>query len=154
MMKALKKICSLLALTGMLILLLGASASARTYYTGNKLKTKTSAKVRIISIKGNTVTYRKVTLVANDYYVDYKMGKAKKAKLTSKTKYYFGDYDRYVKLLRKSNYKKNQYTLKWIYKVSKSTFVKKRPAGGNYWDQIQVKNGKVVRIFTRMQIAG
>lgn len=127
------------------------TADARTYYTGNQVKWSNN-KVRIVSIKGNKVTYRKVRYVNNGYFDEAVAGKKRTAKLTSKTKYYFGSPNRLFKLMEKSRYTKNHMTLKWIYRVKKSTF--RKAINKSYWDQIQIKNGKVTRIFTKMQIAG
>ncbi len=140
-----------LLLTAVMIIASVLPVEAKTYYTGNQLYLN-NKKVQIVKIVGNKVTYRSVTYVQKDYYMDIKYGKKKTAKLTSKTKYYLGDASRYRKLLSQSNYKKTPMTLKWIYKVNKKTFSKN--IGSGNWDQIQIKNGKVVRIFAKMQLAG
>lgn len=151
-MKKMKRIM-LILLSFILLCSSVMAVNAKTYYTGKSVKWSND-KVQIVSIKGNKVTYRKIQYVDKQEYVDMVLGKKKTAKLTSNTKYYFGDADRLMKLQVKSGYKKNHYNLKWIYRVNKSTFNKQIKKSKSKWDQIQIKNGKVVRIFTKMQIAG
>lgn len=127
-------------------------ASARTYYSRNQLGFK-NCYYNIVAIKGDKVTYRTAAPTSDG---ETKPGKKKTAKITSKTKYYFGNNKRYFKLYEKLNgdYDKEG-DIKWVYRVSKSQFVKqikKEPTG--YMDAVMIKKGKVTALYTKMEIAG
>ena len=138
------------------LFLIPAAVQAKTYYSTKqvgltgKYDFMTGQKYRILSVKGNTVRYCTVRIVEGRDGISLKFGKTKKAALTSKTKYYKGDINRYYIASRSSTAEKNK---KWILKVTKSAF-KKALNGRGWWDRIIVKNGKVQKIFINMQLAG
>lgn len=126
---------------------------AKKYYTPKKLG---------ISVLNQKKPYTCITKANNSkvYYYTYQIGeegmytqksKVKSAKITSKTKFYYGD----TTLLFSGNLKGDSMdTKKWIYEVSKKQFIKKME---NYWggcDRIIVKNGKVEKVIIHIQVAG
>lgn len=126
---------------------------AKKYYTPKKLG---------ISIQNSEKTYIHIDHVTNKkvYYYTYKLGnegmttsqsKIKSAKITSKTKFYYGD----TQLLFSGTLKGDSFdTRKWIYSISKKQFIEKME---NYYgsnDRIIIKNGKVEKVIIHIQVAG
>lgn len=121
-----------------------------------------SAKNLGFSLASSSKKYTCVTKATNKkvYYYYYKLGdeqittwqsKTKSAKITSKTKFYYGNKELFFsdKLRGKDGDKR-----KWIYRISKKQFVKKMKNYNETLDQIVVKNGKVVKVIIHIQIAG
>lgn len=107
----------------------------------------------IISVKGKKVRYCKVSFSSkggDDLGLTF--GKTKTAKLTSKTKYYIGEPSRFWQLGGNTGDRAKYSRIKWIRKVNKKSFVSSL-GRRQWWDHIIVKNGKVQKIFTNMQIA-
>lgn len=101
-------------------------------------------KYNIVSISGNRVVVRKCIFNEGVTY-----GKKKTFKISSKCKYYVGDTDLFFKRCNKYD---SALDVPFIRKVSKKSF-KKMIGKMQWYDQMIVKNGKVVKIFTNMQIA-
>ena len=139
-----------------LVMMFCFSATAYAKYVSLKTVGLTDfqnmTKFRIVSVNGNTVRYRKVKIGSKNGDVDITFGKIKTAKLTKKTKYYVGSVNRYNKTFTKGA-STAFLDKKWIKRVSKSKF-KKVLTGKEWWDVVVVKKGKVVKIFTKMQLAG
>lgn len=106
--------------------------------------------------------YTKVVKTANNkvYYYYYKLGedgitawksKTKTAKITSKSKFYYGDVKR---VLTKDIPGTSEEDKKWIYKISKKTFISKMKNYNDAMDNIIVKNGKLQRVIIHIQTAG
>ena len=106
--------------------------------------------------------YTKVVKTKNNkvYYYYYKLGgdqietwksKMKTAKITKNSKFYYGDTKR---VLTQDIKGKTAQDKKWIYKISKKTFVKKMKNYNDTLDNIKVKNGKLQRVVIHIQIFG
>lgn len=105
---------------------------------------KTYPKYNIVTVSANRVTARKCIF---DEGVTY--GRKKVFKISAKCKYYVGNPALFFK---RSNKYDNALDVPFIRKVSKKEF--KKMIGKKQWyDQMILKNGKVVKIFTNMQIA-
>ena len=127
-------------------------AAARTYYSRNQLGFRNGC-YNIMAVKGNKVTYR---TAAEGSDPESKAGPKKTAKLTSKTRYYFGNNKRYFRACDKLNgdYSKEG-RIKWVYRVSKSHFIKQiKKCTYGYMDVVMIKNGKVTALYTKMEVAG
>ena len=97
----------------------------------------------------NKVYYRFITI--GDEGITTSKSKLKSAKITSSTKFYYGD----TEYLFGSNLAgKNMDSKKWIYSLSKSEFLTKMKTYQGACDQIVVKNGKAVKVFNHIQVAG
>lgn len=156
MKKSLKKVLFLLAaIMFVSSLSLNAHASSR-YYSFKQLGVKNRDKLpkyKIVSVKGNTVKYKKVLR-----WIETEEGatvvfekKVRSAKLTKKTRYYVGSLKKYN---QESEKRYSSYTqFKWIKRVNKKVF-KKKSKGWGCEDLVFLKNGKVIKIFTNMQVAG
>lgn len=146
----------------LIIILLGVSIcsipskeiSAKTYYTSRQVKLPknsdgTQKLHKIVKISGNTVTYRSLTPVYDEYgwQTEYKEGKKKTAKLNKNTKYYVGSPSKFDFSSGYGWYDSNS---KWITKVSKSTFKKKLSKSSS---SLRIKSGKVTQIYTRIVLA-
>lgn len=116
--------------------------------------------IYVEGIKGNTLRYRNYKFYYSSKVgmTGKKYGKIKTAKLTKATKYFLGNPRRYISLsqkeIAKGNYitgihEKKFKTMKWIQKVSKNTFSKRQTGA---WTYVKVKNGKVQKIVSRLQI--
>lgn len=115
-----------------------------------------------ISVLNNNGTYTSVKKATSKkiYYYTYELGeeqttknksKLKSAKITSKTKFYCGDLS-YLSSQGRSN--QTMDARKWIYKISKKQFIEKMKTYYGANDQIVIKNGKVEKVFIRIQVAG
>ena len=95
------------------------------------------------------VYYR--TIVIGDEGITVSKSKLKSAKITSSTKFYYGDTAR---LFGKNLPGKDMDSKKWIYELSKTQFLKEMKTYRGACDQIIVKNGKAVKVFIHIQVAG
>lgn len=146
-----KNIFRLLAVAAFLCFLFVMPVQAKTYYTKNQVKLPlNSSKYRLVSVSGGKVIYQKVTWVQKKDRLDVKLSKKKTARLTSSTKYYLGNGKRYYSQLPKKNYRGDK--VKWIYITTKKDFIRKY-SKGSYHDYMMVKNGKVRRIYSKLQVA-
>ena len=77
--------------------------------------------------------------------------KTKSAKITSKTKFYYGDLNLLFSGTLEGTSMDNK---KWVQQLGKKQFIKKMETywGGN--DRIVVKNGKVEKVVIHIQVAG
>lgn len=101
-------------------------------------------KYDILSISDNKVTVRKCIFNEGVTY-----GKKKQFILSGECKYYSGNPDLFFKRSDKYN---NALEVPFIRKVEKKQF-KKMIQKKQWYDQLVLKNGKVVKICTNMQIA-
>lgn len=116
--------------------------------------------IYIKSIKGNTIKYQKAKYAAiqGGGMTVKGYGKTKTAKFNSKTKYYLGNHDIWVKWCQYnaqigaytniSAHSKAFKSLKWLGKVKKKEFIKKCTKNFTY---IQVKGKKVKKIISDTQ---
>lgn len=118
------------------------------------------ALICIENIKGNTLYYKKYKFYYNNKVgiIGKKYGKLKTAKLTRSTKYFLGSTKRYLKLIQKEIEKGNYISgihnkkfknVKWLQKVNKNMFLKKQTGA---WTYVRVKQGKVQKIVSRLQV--
>lgn len=126
---------------------------SKKYYSPKKLgisvlnasKTKTC----IEKADKNKVYYRDITLGNEEITVS--KSKLKSAKITSNTKFYYGDTDY---LFGDNSAGKDMDSRKWLYELSKSQFLKTMKTYKGTCDQIIIKNGKAVKVFIHIQVAG
>ncbi|MCI5493826.1 MAG: hypothetical protein MR425_06830 [Lachnospiraceae bacterium] len=134
---------------------LGKSYTIQKSYTTPK---KVGFSVLPSSTKKKEIAVKKI---ANGkiYYYEYKTGEAglttwksktKTAKITSATKFYYGD----TTQVYKGNRNVNEDNRKWVYSISKAQFMDKMATYYGGSDYIQVKNGKVVKVAIHIRIAG
>ena len=151
-----KKLCKRMLLVLVLMNLVccfSITANATKYLSLKNVglkKFQSMDKYRIISISGKTVRYGMIKTVPKNDDFEIKVVKIKTAKLTSKTKYYLGSIKEFNKTLLPNG--ASFLNKKWITKVNKSKF-KKALTGKEWWDVVVVKNGKAVKLFTKMQLA-
>lgn len=146
-----KNIFCFLAVAAFLCFLSVIPVQAKTYYTKNQVKLPlNSSKYRLVSVSEGKVIYQKVTWVQKKDRLDVKLGKKKTARLTSSTKYYLGNEKRYSSQLPRKNYQGDK--VKWIYKTTKKDFIRNY-SKGSYHDYLVVKNGRVRRIYSKLQAA-
>lgn len=145
----------------------GKTAEAGKYYSLQEVGlygcTTDDTNYTIVSIQGNTIKYIKYQYIKKKC-VWRRVKGIKKAKLTSKTKYYMGNSEKVSDSLKKNeksskkNNKrskkmrlpkktKNINTEKWISKVRKGT-IKKNMHGHN--NEIKVVNGKVTKLAVKL----
>lgn len=110
----------------------------------NASKTKTG----IEKADKNKVYYRNITLGNEEITVS--KSKLKSAKITSNTKFYYGDT---THLFGDKPAGKDMDSKKWIYEPSKSQFLKTVKTYKGVCDQI-IKNGKATKVFIHIQVAG
>lgn len=126
---------------------------SKTYYSPKKLGItvlNTSKKnICIEKADKNKVYYRVITLGAEGMTVS--QSKLKSVKITNNTEFYYGD----ITHLSKDNPAgKDMDSKKWIYKLSKSQFLKTMKTYQGACDQIITKNGNAVKVFIHIQVAG
>lgn len=118
------------------------SVEAKKYYSLEDIGLSGSATdntdYSVLSFRGNTLRYVKYEK-DNESGKWKKKGKSKKAKVSSKTKYYIG----YSNKLRNRSVDPN--STKWIARVGKKT-IKKKMSGRN--NEIIVRKGKVIMFVT------
>lgn len=145
----------------------GTVAEAKKYYSLKNIGlsgcTEDDTDYGILSIRGNVIRYE-IYRVSVKTGERKRIGKAKTAKLTSKTKYYVGDSKQVSSSLRKDKKrKKNDHTNdnkkylvkknknidteKWIYRVQKRTVKKYISRRDN---EIRVSKGKVTKLAVRL----
>lgn len=150
-LKGKKNICYILLMVIIFCAFSSVPVQARTYYTKAQVKLPVdSSKYKLVSVSAGKVVYQKVIWVQNKWGLSVKLGKKKTAKLTPSTKYYLGNKKRYDSQMPKKNYRGDK--VKWIYKTTKSDFIKKYSKGSLH-DYITIKKGKVVRIYSKLQVA-
>lgn len=131
------------------VLLLGAdeTVEAKKYYSLQNIGLSGCAEddidYSILSIRGNTVRYVKYEFSEDDYEW-VAVGKIQKARLTPQTKYYMGNLSKLLKRIQKGDTVDGA---KWMSRVRKG-MVKKEVLGR--YNEIRVKNGRVVKIAIRL----
>ncbi len=109
---------------------------------------------------GQTYTAIKRATKKKIFYYSYKLGsesattdksKLKSAKITGKTKFYYGDLNY---LFSQSKSSGTMDTKKWVKEISKKQFIEKMKTYSGGSDQITVKNGKVTKVIIHIQVAG
>lgn len=125
---------------------------SKKYYSPKKLGISVNASKTNTCIEKadkNKVYYRNITL--GDEGIIASKSKLKSAKITSNTKFYYGDT---THLFGDNPAGKDMDSKKWIYELSKSQFLKTMKTYKGTCDQIVIKNGKVVKVFIHIQVAG
>jgi hypothetical protein len=120
------------------------TVAAATYYSPKQLG------ISVLNVTNVETSIEKANSKKIYYYDDIvigeegntvSQGKLKSAKITSKTKFYYGNTERLFKNVGSSG--KTYDTYKWIKKISKSSFLKKMKNYNGTLDKIVVKNGNV-----------
>lgn len=152
-----KRFYAVVILVALLISMFGQSnvVAAKKYYSASEIKvprvkgTTYVQCIKIVSIKGNKITYRKCIYLPNSSEEEAKFGKKLTAKFTSKTKYYVGDVSRYDYSSSEDWYHCKS---KWFKHVNRKEFKKYITKYAN--EAIRVKNGRVTKIYTNVFVAG
>lgn len=127
--------------------------STKKYYSPKKLGITVLSLSRketcIEKANKNNIYYRTITI--GDEGMTTSKSKLKSAKITSSTEFYYGDT---AHLFGDNPAGKDMDSKKWIYKLSKTQFLEEMKSYQGACDQIIVKNGKAVKVFIHIQVAG
>lgn len=132
------------------------TASAKKYYSMEKLGVPGyvgAPYYQIRSWKGNTITYRKYDTSTSSKKP--KTGKWKKAKITSKTKYYVGDAKHFNKVVNRYVDKDGYYypsEVKFVVKSSKAKFKKYYRGKSRIRVDLVIKKGKVKTVIYKSKV--
>lgn len=106
----------------------------------------------IDKIEKNKIYYQCLKYDENGQMVEKK---DKVAKITSKTKYYYGNTVLALSENRYNDVNGGSYdTLKWIFEVTKKEFIKKIKNDYRGFDKMIIKNGKVEKVIIHITLAG